>query len=81
MTENIITQTVLVAEEDYEIDLSDWYDLTNAQRVKAQQDANNRDVPFIFVQTWYVKKNEYAVQAELNELLGRSYKVLYEGEG
>ena len=80
MSFDIVAQKVLVAEEDYKIDLSDWDKLSNEERVHTELDANNRDVDLIFVQTWYVKKDESAVQAELNELLGRSYVVVAELE-
>lgn len=80
MTSDIVTLKVLVAEEDYAIDLHDWETLSNEERVRAELDANNPDVDFIFIQTWYVKKNECYLQASLNELLGRSCVVVAELE-
>ena len=80
MSFEIVALKVLVAEEDYVIDLHDWKTLSNEERVRAELDANNPNVDFIFVQTWYVKKNEYHLQASLNELLGRSCVVVAELE-
>lgn len=66
---------VIVCEEDYPIDVWDWDNLTNAERVQCVDDARNPDVDFIYNQEWIIQDDDSSLYASLNELVGRSCKI------
>ena len=83
---NIITVTVLVAEEDYKHDLSMWDTLTKDQQNECMRDAYTPDkddeyASLIFIQKWLIRQGEpvHCLQASLNELMKRTWRVIKTG--
>lgn len=67
---------VIVCEEDYPIEVWDWDNLTNAERVQCVDDARNPDVDFIYNQEWIIQDGDSSLYESLNELVGRSCKIM-----
>jgi len=83
---NIITVTVLVAEEDYKHDLSMWDTLTKDQQNECMRDAytpakDDEYASLIFIQKWLIRQGEpvHCLQASLNELMKRTWRVIKTG--
>lgn len=73
--------TVLVAEEDYRYNLFEWNEMTEPQKALAQREAYEHSgaAMSIYMQRWMLRSDDnehHSLQASLNELMGRSWKVI-----
>jgi len=81
---NAIEITVLVAENDYKHNLSEWHDLTKDQQEECERDAtcpskDDESAALIYIQKWIIREDvseHKCLQASLNELMGRSWIVI-----
>jgi len=84
---DIVEITVLVAEEDYKYNLSNWHLMTNDQQNECLRDAytpakDDEYATLIQIQQWLIPQEadeRHCLQASLNELMGRTWRVVKPG--
>lgn len=85
---NIIEITVLVAEEDYKYNLSNWDNLTKDQQNECFRDAytpakDDEYANLIQIQKWLIPQGtdeRLCLQASLNGLMARTWRVTKTGK-